>query len=38
MDRADRSSSLAAPLSTMAELLEGRVDARTANGVCWVTW
>jgi hypothetical protein len=38
LDNADRLSSLAASLSTAMELLEGRVDASTANGVRWENW
>jgi hypothetical protein len=34
LDRADRLSSLAASLSMVVDLLEGRVDAAAANGVC----
>jgi hypothetical protein len=30
-------SSLVASLSSVAKLLEGRIDAATANGVCWGT-
>jgi hypothetical protein len=37
LDKADRSSSVAASLSIAAELLEGRVDIAAANGVCWGT-
>jgi hypothetical protein len=37
-DGANERSSLAASLSTVAELLEGRIDTATANGVCWGTW
>jgi hypothetical protein len=33
----DGSSSLAASLSMVAELLEGRIDTAAANGVRWVT-
>jgi hypothetical protein len=33
LDRADMPSSLAASQSTIAKLLEGRVDAVTTNGV-----
>jgi hypothetical protein len=33
LDRVDMPSSLAASLSTVAELLEGHVDTETANGV-----
>jgi hypothetical protein len=35
LDRADGSSSLAASLSMVAELLKGRVDAVLTNGVRW---
>jgi hypothetical protein len=31
----DGPSSLAASLSMVAELLEGRIDTMVANGVCW---
>jgi hypothetical protein len=31
-------SSLAASLSLVLELIEGRVDATAANGVCWGAW
>jgi hypothetical protein len=33
LDNADGSSSLAASTSMVVELLEGRIDAATANGV-----
>jgi hypothetical protein len=33
--RADGSSSLAAPMSMVMELLEGRIDVVAANGVRW---
>jgi hypothetical protein len=32
---ADRRSSLAASFSMMAELLEDKIDAASANGACW---
>jgi hypothetical protein len=32
---ADGPSSLAASMSTVVELLKGRIDAGAANGVCW---
>jgi hypothetical protein len=35
LDWANGPSSLAASLSTGEQLLEGRVDAAVANGVCW---
>jgi hypothetical protein len=35
LDRADRSSSLPASLSTAAELLDGWVDTAAANKVRW---
>jgi hypothetical protein len=38
LDNVDGSSSLAAYLSTVVELLEGQIDAVAANGVCWGTW
>jgi hypothetical protein len=37
LDRADGPSSLAASLSTVAGLLEGRIDTAIANGVHWGT-
>jgi hypothetical protein len=37
LDRADGSSSLVASLSTVAELLKGRVKATAANGLPWGT-
>jgi hypothetical protein len=37
LDNVDGPSSLAASLSTEVELLEGRIDAATANGVHWGT-
>jgi hypothetical protein len=37
LDGADRPSSLAASLSTVAEMLEGHVDVMAAKGVCWGT-
>jgi hypothetical protein len=35
LDNADKSSSLAASLSTVVELLEGWIEAATSNGVRW---
>jgi hypothetical protein len=35
LDSANESSSLAAYVSTVVELLEGWIDAATANNVCW---
>jgi hypothetical protein len=37
LDNIDGPSSLAVSLSMVAELLEGQIDATTANGVCWGT-
>jgi hypothetical protein len=37
LDRADGPSSLVASLSTATELLKGRVNVTTANGVRWGT-
>jgi hypothetical protein len=37
LGNADGSSSLVASLSTAAELLDGRIDTATANGVYWGT-
>jgi hypothetical protein len=38
LDRANGLSSLVASLSTVVELLKGRVDATAATGVRWGTW
>jgi hypothetical protein len=38
LKRADEPSSFVASLSWMVELLQDRIDAAAANGVCWSTW
>jgi hypothetical protein len=38
LDNADEPSSLAASLSMVVELLEGRVDTVATNGIRWGTW
>jgi hypothetical protein len=38
LDNADGLSSLATSLSTIVELLEGRIDVVAANEVHWGTW
>jgi hypothetical protein len=38
LDMANGLYSLVASLSMVAELLEGCINAMTANGVCWGTW
>jgi hypothetical protein len=38
LNNADGSSSLAASLSMVVDLLEGLIDATAANGVCCGTW
>jgi hypothetical protein len=37
LESANGPSSLAASLSSVAELLKDIIDAKTANGVCWGT-
>jgi hypothetical protein len=37
LEQADRPSSLAAPLSSIVELFESRIDAAAGNGGCWGT-